>query len=79
MKTSVKPEEREEIRDSRFAAQAVEPHATRAGFVFFDIQDIDEPLAGAHLYISGLRNSQGQELIFFDIPLDLYLEHARVK
>jgi len=79
VKTSVKPEEREEIRDSRFAAQAVEPHATRAGFVFFDIQDIDEPLEGAHLYVSGLRNSQGQELIFFDIPLDLYLEHARVK
>jgi len=79
VKTSVKPEEREEIRDSRFAAQAVEPHATRAGFVFFDIQDVDEPLAGAHLYVSGVRNSQGQELIFFDIPLDLYLEHARVK
>ena len=79
VKTSVKPEEREEIRDSRFAAQAVEPHATRAGFLFFDVQDIDEPLAGAHLYVSGVRNSQGQELIFFDIPLDLYLEHARVK
>jgi len=79
VKTSVKPEEREEIRDSRFAAQAVEPHATRAGFLFFDVEGIDDPLAGAHLYISGLRNSQGQELIFFDIPLDLYLEHARVK
>jgi hypothetical protein len=79
VKTSVKPAEREEIQDSRFVAQAVEPNATRAGFVFFDIQDIDEPLAGAHLYVSGVRNSQGQELIFFDIPLDLYLEHARVK
>jgi len=79
VKTSVKPEERQEIRDSRFAAQAVEPHATRAGFLFFDIQGIDEPLAGAHLYVSGVRNSQGQELIFFDIPLDMYLERAPVK
>ena len=79
VKTSVKPEERQEIRDSRFAAQAVEPHATRAGFLFFDIQDVDGPLAGAHLYVSGLRNSQGQELIFFDISLDLYLERAPVK
>lgn len=79
VKTSVKPQEREEIRDSRFAAKAVEPHATQAGFLFFDVEGIDDPLAGAHLYISGLRNSQGQELIFFDIPLDNYLERAPVK
>ena len=79
VKTSVKPEEREEIRDSRFAAKAVEAHATQAGFLFFDVEDIDDPLAGAHLYVSGLRNSQGQELIFFDISLDQYLERALVK
>ncbi len=79
VKTSVKKEEQQEIRNSRFAAKAVEPHATQAGFLFFDVQGIDEPLAGAHLYVSGLRNSQGQELIFFDIPLEKYLEHAPVK
>jgi len=79
VKTSVKPEEREEIRDSRFAAKAVEAHATQAGFLFFDVEDIDEPLTGAHLYVSGLRNSQGQELMFFDISLDQYLERTRVK
>jgi len=79
VKTSVKPEEREEIRDSRFAAKAVEAHATQAGFLFFDVEDIDDPLAGAHLYVSGLRNSQGQELMFFDISLDQYLERTPVK
>jgi len=79
IKTSVKKEEQQEIQDSRFAAQAVEPHATRGGFLFFDVEGIDNPLAGAHLYVSGLRNSQGQELIFFDIPLEKYLEHAPVK
>jgi len=79
VKTSVKPGEREEIRDSRFAAKAVEAHATQAGFLFFDVEDIDDPLAGAHLYVSGLRNSQGQELIFFDISLDQYRERMLVK
>ena len=79
VKRSVKKEEAQEIQDSRFAAKAVEPHATQAGFLFFDVEGIDDPLAGAHLYISGLRNSQGQELIFFDIPLERYLEHAPVK
>ena len=79
VKSSVKKEEQEEIRDSRFAAKAVEPRATQAGFLFFDVQDINDPLAGAHLYVSGLRNSQGQELMFLDIPLDQYLERVPVK
>jgi len=79
VKRSVKKEEQEEIQDSRFAAKAVEPHATQAGFFFFDVEGIDDPLAGAHLYVSGLRNSHGEELIFFDIPLEKYLERAPVK
>jgi hypothetical protein len=79
VKRSVKKEEQQEIQDSRFAAKAVEPHATQAGFLFFDVEGIDNPLAGAHLYISGLRDSQGQELIFFDIPLEKYLQYAPAK
>ena len=79
VKRSLKKEEQQEIQDSRFAAKAVEPHATQAGFLFFDVEGVDNPLAGAHLYVSGLRNSQGQELIFFDIPLEKYLEHAPMK
>jgi hypothetical protein len=79
VRRSLKKEETQEVQDSRFAAKAVEPHATQAGFLFFDVEGIDNPLAGAHLYISGLRNSQGQELIFFDIPLEQYPEHAPVK
>ena len=71
---SVRKEEAEEVQDSRFAAKAVEAHATRAGFLFFDVEGIDNPLAGAHLYISGVRNGKGEELIFFDIPLDSYLQ-----
>lgn len=74
---SVKKEEAQEVQDSRFAAKAVEAHATQAGFLFFDVEGIDDPLAGAHLYISGLRNGQGQELIFFDISLERYREPAK--
>jgi len=73
---SVKKEEAEEVQDSRFAAKAVEAHTTRAGFLFFDVEDVDNPLAGAHLYVSGVRNGKGEELIFFDIPLDNYLQQS---
>ena len=79
IRRSLKKEEIQEVQDSRFAAKAVEGHATQAGFLFFDVENIDNPLAGAHLYISGLRNSQGQELIFFDIPLEKYLQQSPVK
>lgn len=79
VRRSLKKEEQQELQDSRFAAMAVEAHGTQAGFLFFDVEGIDDPLAGAHLYVSGLRNGEGQELIFFDIPFDRYLERAPVK
>ena len=60
VKRSIKKEEQEEIQDSRFAAAAVEAHATQAGFLFFDVEGIDDPLAGAHLYITGLRNARAR-------------------
>jgi hypothetical protein len=30
-------------------------------------------MAGAHLYVTGVRDGGGNELMFFDIPLDKYL------
>lgn len=63
----------EEIQNAQFSARAVEPHGTQAGFFFFDVEGISRPLAGAHLYISGLRDSNGSELLFFDIPMEKYL------
>ena len=59
----------EEIMRARFEAQAVEPHATRSGFLFFDIQDVRQPVAGSHIYLTGLHDSRGQELMYFEIPL----------
>ena len=64
---------RDEIHNSRFAAMAVEPHTTQAGFLFFDISGISEPLAGAHLYVTGVRDSNNKELMYFEVSLDDYL------
>jgi hypothetical protein len=63
----------EEIQSSQFAAKAVEPHSTQAGFMFFDVSDISTPLAGAHLYLTGVDDSKGNELMYFEIPMEKYL------
>jgi hypothetical protein len=63
----------EEVQNSQFAAKAVEPHGTQAGFVFFDVSGISTPLAGAHFYLTGVRDAKGNELMFFDVALEKYL------
>lgn len=74
-KPSISKDAQDEIVNARFLARAVEPHSTQAGFVFFDVSGIDNPLAGAHLYVTGLRDSQGQELLYFEISLEKYLTY----
>jgi hypothetical protein len=34
-------------------------------------------MAGAHLYVTGVHDGGGNELMFFDIPLDKYLAASR--
>jgi hypothetical protein len=63
----------DEVQNAQFAAKAVEPHGTRAGFVFFDVSGISTPLAGAHFYLTGVRDAKGIELMFFDVALEKYL------
>jgi hypothetical protein len=75
VKRSIKKEEQEEIDNSQFTAKTVAPGSTQSGFLYFDIADISEPLAGAHLYVTGVRDSKGQELMFFDIPMENYLTY----
>jgi len=60
---------REEIQNALFVAKAVEPHSTKAGFLFFDVSDISAPLAGAHFYLTGVRDAKGNELMYFEVPL----------
>ena len=64
-----------ELQQAPFAAKAVEPHSTASGFIFFDISGISQPLAGAHLYVMNVRDANGQDLMFFDIPMEKYLSY----
>jgi hypothetical protein len=67
----------QEIEDDfntfEYSALAVEPHTTRAGFLFYDVSGLKQPLAGAKLYLHDLRDADGKELFYFEIPFDKYL------
>jgi hypothetical protein len=67
VKGTISQKEREEIESSQFAAKAVEPHSTQSGFFFFDVGDIDNPLSGAHIYVTGVNDAKGLELMYFDL------------
>jgi hypothetical protein len=56
-----------------YQAIVVEPHTTRAGFLFYDIQGLANPLMGAKLYLRMVRGADGHELFYFEIPFDKYL------
>ena len=57
-----------------YQALVVEPHTTRAGFLFYDVSDLDHPLQGAKLHLHELRDADGKELFYFEIPFDKYLK-----
>jgi len=62
-------EQYQELTKAAFVAEAVEPHTTKSGFLFFDIQDIKNPTAGSHVYLTGIRDASGNELMYFEIPV----------
>jgi hypothetical protein len=72
-KGSMSKDAMEEIQNSQFAAKAVEPHGTQSGFMFFDVSNIANPLAGAHFYLTRVRDAKGNELMYFEVPLEKYL------
>jgi len=74
----IKTEVREEVEMALFVNVPVTPHSNRAGFLFFDVAGISSPEPGAHIAISGIRAGQ-QELFYFDIPLDKYLNQQETK
>ena len=73
IKGAVSPKALDEIQNAGFNAKAVEPHSTQAGFLFFDVAGMSTPLAGAHFYLTGVRNDKGDELMYFEIRLEKYL------
>jgi len=79
VKGGLKQKTMDEIESSQFAAKAVEPHSTASGFLFFDIAGISNPLAGAHFYLTEVRDSKGNELMYFEIPMEKYLSAPETK
>jgi hypothetical protein len=73
VKGTISEKEKAEVESSQFVAKAVEPHNTQSGFFFFDVEGIAAPLAGAHLYVSGVNDAKGAELMYFELSLDKYL------
>jgi hypothetical protein len=73
-KPAVSNETMAEIDAAQFYTFPVEPHSVHSGFVFFDVSEIDNPEAGAHVYLSGMK-VEGKELFYFDIPLEKYLSY----
>jgi hypothetical protein len=64
----------EDFDTFEYKALVVDPHSTQAGFLFYDVSGLAHPLQGAHLYLRELRNADGKQLFYFEIPFDKYLQ-----
>lgn len=64
----------QDFSEFEYGALAVEAHTTRAGFLFYDVSQLSHPLKGAKMHLHAIRNAEGQELFFFEIPFDKYLQ-----
>jgi hypothetical protein len=73
VKGTVSKKEMDEIESSEFVARAVEPHTTQSGFLYFDVEGISAPLAGARIDVTGVSDATGNELMYFEIFMEKYL------
>lgn len=65
----------QDFAEFEYGALVVEPHTTRAGFLFYDIQGLGaSPLRGAKLLFREIKDADGKELFYFEIPFDKYLQ-----
>jgi hypothetical protein len=64
----------EDFNQFEYQALVVEPHTTRAGFLFYDVSQLDHPLEGAKMNLHKLRDAAGNELFYFEISFDRYLK-----
>jgi hypothetical protein len=79
VKGAVNQKTMSEIQSAQFGAKAVEPHSSQAGFLFFDVSDIANPLEGAHFYLTGVRDAKDAELMYFEVSLDKVSNPPAVK
>jgi hypothetical protein len=68
----------QDFSEYQYSALAVEPHTTRAGFLFYDVEGLGkQPLKGAKLLVRRVQDANGKELFYFEIPFDKYLNAPR--
>ena len=70
VKGGVNTKEWSEITNAQFKAKAVEPRGSQAGFLFFDVSNVQNPLQGATFYLTRVHDSSGNDLMYFEVPLD---------
>ena len=62
-----------EITQREFKAPVVPPETSVNGFFYYQTGNEGDPVSGASIYISGIRDmTTAQELFYFEIPLDTY-------
>jgi len=60
--------------DFGFKSTTVAPHSTLAGYLFYDVKDLDDPpLKGAEIYIKMIHTAGNKELFAFSIPFNKWL------
>ena len=61
--------------DFGFSGTTVNPHSTLAGYLFYDVRQLDDPaLKGAELYVKMVHTVDGKKQLFdFNIPFDKWL------
>ena len=60
----------EDFHDFEYAALAVEPHTTRSGFLFYDVDGLGKrPLNAAKLLVRRVADADGKELFAFEVPV----------
>jgi hypothetical protein len=64
----------EDFNQFEYGALVVEAHTTRAGFLFYDVSQLADPLHGSKLHLHKVMDADGHELFFFEIPFDKYVQ-----
>jgi hypothetical protein len=59
----------DQLQQASFAARAIPPHSTQQGFLFFDVTGLDDPTLGARLFVTGVTDSHGGQLMYFEVLL----------
>jgi hypothetical protein len=64
----------EDFNQFEYGALVVEAHTTRAGFLFYDVSQLDEPLRGSKLHLHAVKDAEGHDLYYFEIPFEKYVQ-----